>query len=67
MEQLEKAAIHTVKFIQERTESSRRIFLPICALGARRLRVLNTTPRLLYPSEGLPLPVQEDEWTAGPV
>jgi len=47
VEQLEKAAIHTVKFIQEGIEGSRRMCLPICSLGAGRLRVLNTTPRPL--------------------
>jgi hypothetical protein len=67
VEQLEKAATHTVKFIKGGIEGSRRICLPICALGARRLKVLNTTPRLLYPSERLALLVQEDGWAAGPV
>jgi hypothetical protein len=67
VEQLEKAAIHTVKFIKGGIEGNRRMCLPICALGARRLKVLNTTPRPLYPSERLALLVQEDEWAAGPV
>jgi hypothetical protein len=67
MEQLEKAAIHNVKFIQAGREGNRRMCLPISALGASRLRVLNTTPRLFFPSERPALPVQKDEWAAGPV
>jgi len=67
VEQLEKAAILTVKFIEEGLKGSRRMCLPICALGARRLRVLNTTPRPLYPSERPAFLVQEDGWAARPV
>jgi hypothetical protein len=67
VEQLEKAAIHTVKFIQEGIDGSRRMCLPIYALGARRLSVLNTTPRPLYPSGRPALLVQEDGCAAGPV
>jgi hypothetical protein len=54
----------TVKIIQEGIEGSRRMCLPICALGARRLRVLNTTPRPLYPSGRPALLVLEDGWAA---
>ena len=61
VEQLEKAALHTVKFIKEGTEENRRMCLLICALGARRLKVLNTTPRPLYPSERPALLIQEEE------